>query len=412
MIELASTLPDVNVQRSEYARLLGYPRDWVFEGRAKELADWARSWYAKNGRPWVFARQAEAVAISENAVCIEGVSFSSKALHETMTEAESHSAVLVAVGAGPEAEEEAHRRWEQDKPDEYFFLEMFGSAVVEHLTTMTGANLCDWAERHEMVVLPHYSPGYPEWDVAEQSELLALIRRHHSLPSRVDVLDSGMLRPKKTLLAVFALTRHGEHLRRLTDLIPCEDCSFAACQYRRVPYRRAPRSNSERVPQPEVAALEVNADYTVNAKALERWSKERLSMRRHDDGTIHAEFRYEGTTCTNMGRPLTFLYSVELGTRDKGYPILEQACVPAADDTGHQQMCQYIKDPQGLMAAVQGEKPLEGERLDAVLSWQMAPDAAGCYCEASSRQHKWNLVLQTIHYALAKQELGHKPDQL
>jgi len=121
MIELASTLPDVNIQPSEYARLLGYPRGWVLEGRALELADWARSWYAKNGRPWVFARQAEAVETSENAIAIEGVSFTSKALGDTLHEAEAHSVVLVAVGAGPEAEEEAHRRWEEGKPDEYFF---------------------------------------------------------------------------------------------------------------------------------------------------------------------------------------------------------------------------------------------------------------------------------------------------
>jgi len=25
---------------------------------------------------------------------------------------------------------------------------------------------------------------------------------------------------------------------------------------------------------------------------------------------------------------------------------------------------------------------------------------AGCYCEPASRQHKWGLVLETIHYAL------------
>ena len=109
MIELASTLPDVNVLPAEYARLLGYPRDWVFEGRAKELADWARSWYAKNGRPWMLAHQVEALEISENTVCIEGVSFSSKALRDTMREAEAHSVVLVALGAGPEAEAAGNR---------------------------------------------------------------------------------------------------------------------------------------------------------------------------------------------------------------------------------------------------------------------------------------------------------------
>ncbi len=170
-------MPDVNVAPAEYARLLGFPRGWVLEGRSLELADWARAWYAKNGRPWVYARQAESLEIAGDAIHIDGVSFTSKRLQNTLQQAEAHSVILVAVGAGPEAEEEARRRWEDEKPDEYFFLEMFGSAVVEHLTTVTGANLCDWAERHQMAVLPHYSPGYPEWDIAEQPRLLELMKQ-------------------------------------------------------------------------------------------------------------------------------------------------------------------------------------------------------------------------------------------
>ena len=50
MIELVDTLPDINVQPAEYKRLLGYPRERVLSGRARELAEWARAWYAKHGR--------------------------------------------------------------------------------------------------------------------------------------------------------------------------------------------------------------------------------------------------------------------------------------------------------------------------------------------------------------------------
>src|SRR6185436_17937068 len=103
----------------------------------------------------------------------------------------------------------------------YFFLEVFGSAVVEHLVTTIGARLCAWADGRGMAVLPHYSPGYPEWDIAEQPRLLELIRRAPAkpLPSTVDVLESGMLRPKKSLLAVFGLTRQIERVRKLTSLV-------------------------------------------------------------------------------------------------------------------------------------------------------------------------------------------------
>jgi len=398
--------PDVNVSPAEYARLLGYPRGWVLEGRALELADWARSWYAQNGRPWFYARQAESLETAGDSIHIDGVSFTSKRLQSTLQQAEAHSVIVVAVGAGPEAEEEARRRWQQEKPDEYFFLEVFGSAVVEHLTTVTGANLCDWAERHQMAVLPHYSPGYPEWDVAEQPRLLALMKqmRKQSLPSCVEVLDSGMLRPKKTLLAVFGLTRHTDRLRRLTELVPCESCSFAPCQYRRAPYRRAPRLRLDAPAR--VGVLDQNAAYSVRIKALKRWAAERLTMHTANDGSIDVLFRYDGTTCTNLGRPLTFYYQVKLGPRAEGYPIQEQRCVPAEGDTGHTQMCQYLENPERMMTAIERDKPLAGQQLDAVLSWRREACASGCYCDSLSRDHKWGLVLETVHYALVQEELA------
>jgi hypothetical protein len=385
----------------------------VLEGRARELADWAREWYAKNGQPWFYARQAESFEINGDSIWMDGTQFTSKRLQGALQQSEAHSVILVAVGAGGEAEEEARRRWENERPDEYFFLEIFGSAVVEHLATSTGARLCGWAEQNGMAVLPHYSPGYSEWDVAEQTRLLELLKRTRSepFPSAVDVYDTGMLRPKKTLLAVFGLTRHTDRLRRLTDLVPCENCSFGPCQYRRAPYRRAPRSWGEQVPvQPPV--LDQNAAYNVNRRALKRWAEERLTLHVNQDGSLDALFRYEGTTCTNMGRPLTFDYNVKLGPRAEGYPIRVQRCAPATGDTGHKAMCQYIENPAGMMGAIEREKPLGGEQLNAVLQWRREPNAAGCYCVASSRDHKWGLVLETIHYALVQKELGQDTEPL
>lgn len=411
-LELAGNPVEVNVAPEEYTRLLGYPRGFAMEGRAQELAEWARDWYAVHGHPWFYARQAEQMELAESAVTLDGVPFRSGRLHNTLREAGADGAVLVAVGAGPEAEEESHRRWQAEKPDEYFFLEMYASAVVEQLTMSTGARLCAWAEEHGMAVLPHYSPGYPEWDVAEQPRLLELLRRTRGagLPSEVQVLDSGMLQPKKTLLAVFGLTRHTERLRPLTDLVPCESCSFGPCEYRRAPYRRAPRSFGERVTA-RTPALEMQAHYSVNRKALERWVKERLVLKIAGDGCVQAVFRYEGTTCTNMGRPLAFDYGVKLGPREEGYPIREQRCAPVPGDSGHTYMCEYLADAEGLMAAIAKEKPLLGKRLDAVLQWRPPLTAAGCFCDAGGRERKWALALETIHYALVQRELTQEPAQ-
>ena len=418
MSETLESSPNVEVQPAEYNRLLGFPRNHTLEGRAKDLAESARNWYLKHGNPWTYARHVSDFQISDNQILLEHESFSSSRLRNTLLQAEAHGAVLVATSAGPEVEEEAQRLWLDEKPDEYFFLEVFGSAVVEHLITMAGARLCDWAERQGMAVLPHYSPGYPEWDIGEQSRLLDLILRGASskLPGPLEVLESGMLRPKKSLLAVFGLTKHTSRIAKLTDLNPCENCSYAACQYRRAPYLRSPRrvdldlgaTADEAIDQPAapIAPLDPSAKYTVNNKALSRWAAERLKLSVAADGSIDALFHYEGTTCSNMGRALRFHYTVKLGPAEQGYPILAQKCIPVPGEDGYTYMCRYRNEPEALMTAIEQQRPLFGRPLNDVLTWTHDSASAGCYCDPSSRTHKWALVLQTIHYALAK---GGKP---
>jgi hypothetical protein len=404
VIEIVDNSPDISVQAAEYLRLLGYPRGFALEGRALELAEGARDWFERNGHPWVYARSVDALAIDDNSLAIDGVTFHSPRLRNTLHAAGARSAVLVAVSAGPELEEEAQARWRDAKPDEYFFFEVFGSAVVEHLVTMTGARLCAWADGEHAAVLPHYSPGYPEWVIEEQARLLELIRRSRSDATRIEAMESGMLRPKKSLLAVFGVTDQTDRVRRLTELSPCENCSFVPCQYRRAAYRRSRASAASELPLKSVetsAALTEDATYSVGLKALQRWRRERLSLTEREDGRIVALFRYDGTTCTNMGRPLQFHYHVTLGPRESGFPILEQSCAPAPGDEGHTSMCRYISDREQLMATIAVERPLNGRPLDEVIRWTRASSPAGCYCEAESRQHKWGLVLETIHYALS-----------
>jgi hypothetical protein len=411
MTAIADARPAVRVDPAEYVRLLGYPRGHVLEGRAAELAADAAAWYAEHGRPWIHAREAVSLALEPGGVVIDGTRFTGARLRQSLLDAGAHGAVIVAAGAGPELEAEAARRWRDEKPDEYFFLEVYGSAVVEHLVTEAGARLCGWAEAQGLAVLPHDSPGYPEWDIAEQAALHALLAPcGQPLPGPLEVLDSGALRPKKSLIAVFGLTRHVELLAHLRDLVPCERCAFTPCQYRRAPYRRgAPRSTARTFdePAPEEPAgpvLNPAAAYTVNARALRRWARERLTLTPCEDGSTEALFRYEGTTCSNMGHPLRFDYHVRLGPRDDGYPIRAQRCAPAAGDTGHAKMCGYQGMGEVLLDLVGADAPLAGEPLGAVIGWTRPVSAAGCYCDEASRAHKWGLVLETIHFALAERE--------
>src|SRR5260370_16244979 len=169
------------------------------DGRGRELTDWALGWYAEHGRPWIYAREAGSVGTGGGSVNIEGVRFRSGVLRRRFEKAEADGAVLAAVSAGAEIEQEAQKLWREEKPDEYYFLEVLGSAVVERLATMTGARLCAWADGPGMAGLPHYRPRYPGGDIAEQSLLLRFFPGPGTPPRKLEALRPCALRPQNSL---------------------------------------------------------------------------------------------------------------------------------------------------------------------------------------------------------------------
>lgn len=417
MIEWLDISPDVNVQEAEFQRLLGYPPQHVLDGPARELANQTREWFAANGKPWIYARQVDALHLSDTGeIKIAASQFSSKRFHDQLATAEAHAVTLVAVSAGRQCEEKARELWREGKPDEYFFLEVFGSAVVEHLVAQASGRLCAWADQNNLGVLPHYSPGYSGWDISDQRALknLIVLSAGKPLPDELHVFDSGMLQPKKSLLAVFGLTPRVEKVRELRGMVPCESCSLPRCQYRRKPYRnvlpqiedvrRLNQNRSILETDSKVSALTRGAKYTVNLRALRKWAAERLQLTTLPDNSIEARFRYEGTTCVNLGHSLEFDYRIKLASPQESYRILEMSCSPTQSDVGHKSQCEYLKDADALMRAIATEKPLLGQPLDAVLTWQRAYAPSGCFCDADRRAHKWGLVFEVLHYALVQRE--------
>ncbi len=290
MFELIDTQPEFVVPESEYKRLLGFPADLPLEGRARELADWAGDWYAKHGKPWIFAGDARIDTV-DGALRINAAKMAAPRLHDQVMAAQAGEGVLAALSAGRECEEEARRLWLEEKPDEYFFLEVYGSAVVEGLvTTPARGRICEMGRPPGQPVLPHYSPGYPGWDIADQGRLFQLIREKKGggLAERLRVLDTGMLQPKKSLLAAFGITRRLDLVKNSAQLVPCESCFLPGCQYRRAPHQVSP-PQLEDVRQLGAAAPAVSGakvpsilnhqgKYSVNPRALRKWSQERLQL--------------------------------------------------------------------------------------------------------------------------------------
>lgn len=158
-------------------RYLRIPVRRPFSPPVQEANDWAREWFREKARPWTCALEGD------------------ERLRQWLAPRfpQSERLVVVAVSAGREAEAEAAARFAADEPDRYYFLECLASAVVDTLLATA---------RVRLGVERHHCPGYPGWPIEDNVPLLAAAQRLIQLPGPLDVLPSGMLKPKKSQLAV------------------------------------------------------------------------------------------------------------------------------------------------------------------------------------------------------------------
>ncbi len=105
-----------------------------------------------------------------------------------------------------------------------------------------------------------------------------------------------------------------------------------------------------------------------------------------------------------MGRGLEFDYYIKLSPPEDSYKIISMNCSPSKDNDGYKFMCEYIADSESIMNNIENEKPLIGKPINEILNWQYQFSPEGCYCKAESREHKWGLVFEVLHYALVKYE--------
>ena len=425
MLNLSQEINHVVVSSEEYQRLLGFPADFNLADSDQDLIGriaQAKEWYNTHGKPWTFTQLIDDIKITNNHVELNGVVFVSSVLRQKLFQAKAHSVVLVAVSAGPEAEAHAAEHWKNDRPDDYFFLEMYASSVVESLVTHVGGQLCRWAEQQGDKVLPHYSPGYTGWDMADQEALFNLFQHspEHPFSDRIDILCSGMLKPKKSLIGLFGITRRENVADEVNSLIPCKQCSLNNCAFRRKPYVppnytiEGIRAAEAVLPPPSETPmpLTVDAKYAYGQKVLKKWCASHLNLEAKPDGTVESTFHFEGSTCSNAGVEIKYDYHVYLSRPQDGYKILEMHCHPSKGDDGFSFQCQYVTHGESFLKEIDEHKPLLGQPLDDILTWEPDLVPSGCLCGTESRNHKWKIVLQSLHYGLMNDQNNTIREQL
>ena len=160
-----------------FKRFLKLPPRKEFTGAVAEAAAEARAWYTQHGGPW-------------------GAAIATDPTRWTSACAElraAPAAALIAVGAGTEVAEEAAARWIRDEPDRAYFLDRFAAAVTEALLAEA---------KRALGATFHDCPGFWDWPVTGNLDLLAAFNAAAPLPAPLEALDSGMLKPKTSQLAL------------------------------------------------------------------------------------------------------------------------------------------------------------------------------------------------------------------
>jgi len=377
------TLPDIAAQpvpMALFRRHVGLPACAELDERLETLFNQSKTWYEQHGEPWIEARQVAIQRIVYDVIHLEGpLQLSSSLLARGLARAHAHSLVVVAVSAGKKVDAQIDELWKSGRVDEAMFLNAYAIATVEHLRWQVGAHLRSTLGA-ETTVLPHYSPGYDGWELADQARLFKLIASNGQSSSMpLELLDSGGLRPSKSTLAAYGITTRTDFDEELEQYWNC----------RAVP----------------TATIRTDNNYAFPEKTLVRWREKRLKVIALPENQILATFRFDGSTCTNMGIPLAFDYEVRLKKEeDGGHQILSSTCEPTEDHTGFQSMCAYLDKPERYMSQLRAHRPLEGQPLSNSLTWKSPTSPAGCLCTRASQDHKWRIVLQTLHFALEEHE--------
>jgi hypothetical protein len=191
----------VEVEEREYARLLGYPWGTALVGEVRERAEQAVEWYRRQGNPRVYCASAVA-AVYDRRFSLQAT------LNPAVIDRRYSGATVTAITSGHEVDTEIDSLWAQGRVDEAYFLDRYAAAVVEELASQLG---------------PHRSPGTAGMPFEEQWTLFSFIV---SLKPEIEILPSGMLKPKNSLLAL--VSSPGKFASN-----PCTRCDLAGCTFRR-----------------------------------------------------------------------------------------------------------------------------------------------------------------------------------
>ena len=212
------------LQTEDLVTLLGGTKDHQLSG---SLGRKVRALKAKvKGllNPRLYYRTAKLTAKSKGTICLDNdIVFRSNKLSKTLKDSEESVCFVGTVGRGIEGE--INRLMRENSLADAYIIDALGSVAVESMVDQFQHQMDGKYKRQGKAVTLRFSPGYCDWPITEQKKLFRAFD-HQDID--VDLLDSCLMRPRKSISGIFGVAPNTG-----SPYNPCVHCKRLDCQARR-----------------------------------------------------------------------------------------------------------------------------------------------------------------------------------
>ena len=137
----------------------------------------------------------------------------------------------------------------------------------------------------------------------------------------------------------------------------------------------------------------------ISSRALKTWAERDLTVTETDNGTMHCEFAYEGSSCNAGGHPFPATITCELFPETGGaWRLISAKATAEPNEEARSTLC-IVRNHMGTHGVIaDGELPLEGLELAEILNREWPVNNAGCFCTMAHVTHKVLLALHTFKW--------------
>lgn len=174
--------------------------------------------------PRLYYRTAKLITKEKGTVRLDkDIVFRSSTLSKTLEDSSESVCFVGTIGRGVDGE--INRLLRDNSLADAYIVDALGSVAVESMVEQFQHRMDNRYRKEGKSVTLRFSPGYCDWSITEQKKLFRLFDQQ-----KIDVslLDSCLMRPRKSISGIFGVVPHTGSPHN-----PCLQCKKLDCEARR-----------------------------------------------------------------------------------------------------------------------------------------------------------------------------------